>query len=317
MKILVTGGAGYVGSVLVPSLLGKGFEVAVVDDLRLGGHGLLSSYGHPRFAFHKESVLDYGKMLGIARGHDVVIHLAALVGEPPCVRYPDEARRVNVDGVRTMAEASREAGVSHFIFSSTCSNYGKQPGGELDEEAPLVPLSLYAETKIESEGIVLSMNEPSFVTTVFRFATAFGVSPRMRFDTMLNEFVRDAVVDRWLLVYGKESYRTLVHVRDIVQMVYLTINMRERVAGEVFNVGSGHISKQGLAELVHYHVPTMEIGYKEQQSDPRDYRASFDKATRLGYSPRYTIEDGVREVAQALSDGLFLDPHSHLYRNVQ
>lgn len=317
MRILVTGGAGYIGSTLVPSLLSDGHYVTVVDDLRLGGHGILGFYSHPRFNLVKESVVRPKVMEWACQKQEAVIHLAALVGEPPCTKWPDEARFVNTYGVECMVEAARKSGVSHFLFSSTCSNYGKRPGADLDESAELVPLSLYAETKIAAEKIVLDANSDSLTTTVFRFATVYGVSPRMRFDTMLNEFVRDAVVDKWLLIYGRESYRTLCHIRDIVQMIKLTLAKRSAAGGEVFNVGDAHISKQGLAEMIVDHVPGLSIDYKDQQSDPRDYRASFEKAVAFGYRPQYTVKDGVREVARALQLGLFRDPHSSIYRNVQ
>jgi len=250
-------------------------------------------------------------------GQDVAIHLAAIVGEPPCNKWPKEAERVNVDGTKIMLEEAQKAGVKHFLFSSTCSNYGRQPGSMLDETAPLVPLSLYAETKVRAERDVLAAHSTSMATTVFRFATAFGVSPRMRFDTLVNEFVRDAVVNAFLLVYGRDSFRTVVHVRDIVQMVRLTLEKRRECAGEVFNVGGMHISKGGLVNILRKYLPDLDVDFKEQQGDPRDYKASFAKAMRIGYRPQYTVEDGVIEVINALTDGLFADPNSSLYGNVR
>jgi nucleoside-diphosphate-sugar epimerase len=139
----------------------------------------------------------------------------------------------------------------------------------------------------------------------------------MRFDTLLNELVRDAVVDGWLLVYGRESYRTLAHVGDITQMVSLVIAKRDEATGRVFNVGGGHITKVGLARLIQQYVPDVEIEYKDQKADPRDYRASYDRALSFGFKPQYTVRDGVAEVSSALKNGLFSDPHSSLYRNVQ
>jgi nucleoside-diphosphate-sugar epimerase len=316
VKILVTGAGGFISSVLIPSLLRAGHIVTGLDDLRLGGHGLLSVYGDPNFTFCKGSVNDVALTRLITEEQDAVIHLAALVGEPPCNKWPKEAETVNVCGTTTMLEAAKSAGVKHFLFSSTCSNYGKQPGGELTEDAPLVPLSLYAETKIRAEREVLAANMPNMATTVFRFATAFGVSPRMRFDTLLNEFVRDATVNGFLLVYGRDSFRTLVHVRDIVQMVQLTLEKRKECAGEVFNVGGEHVSKGGLVHILQKYLPDLDVDFKEQRGDPRDYKASFAKALKLGYKPRYTVEDGVLEVMNAIQDGLFSDCNSSLYRNV-
>jgi len=316
MRICVTGAAGFIGSLLVPSLLEQGYTVTGLDNLHLGGQGLACFYGHPRFTFVKGSITDPAIAHRVCKGQEVVVHLAALVGEPPCNRNPDVARNVNFGGTINMLAAAREMGVQHFLFSSTCSNYGKQPGWELDETASLVPLSLYAETKIAAEREVMAANMSDFATTVFRFATAFGVSPRMRFDTMLNEFVRDAMCS-WLLIYGKESYRTVVHVRDIVSMISLTIDKREEAAGQVFNVGGEHISKMGLVNIIKKYIPKLDVEFKDHQGDPRDYKANFKKALAFGYSPNHSIEDGVIEVKKALEDGLFADPFSSLYRNVQ
>lgn len=316
MRILVTGNAGYLGSLLVPSLLEQGRFVTGLDNLHLGGQGLLPIYGHPRFMFIKGDVTNSLIAGQACKGQDIVIHLAALVGEPACHKNPENARHVNIGGVSNMLCAARAQHVQHFLFSSTCSNYGKQPGWELDETASLVPLSLYSETKVAAEKEVMAANTPDFATTVFRFATAFGVSPKMCFDTMLNEFVRDAMFS-WLLIYGKESCRTLVHVRDIVSMILLTIDKREEAAGQVFNVGGEHITKMGLVKILQKHIPNLDVEFKDQQGDPRDYKASFKKALAFGYKPNYSVEDGVLEVKRALNDGLFSDPFSSLYRNVQ
>lgn len=317
MRICVTGAAGHIGSLLVPSLLDQGHFVTGLDNLHLGGHGLASFYGHPRFTFVKGSITDPNMTHKVCKGQEVVVHLAALVGEPPCHKNPDVARNVNLGGTINMLAAAREMGIQHFLFSSTCSNYGKQPGWELDETASLVPLSLYAETKIAAEKEVMKANTPNFATTIFRFATAFGVSPRMRFDTLVNEFVYDVIVKGWLLVYGKESYRTVVHVRDIVQMIILTINKREEAAGQVFNVGGEHVSKMGLVKILQKYIPNLDVEFKDHQGDPRDYKANFDKALAFGYQPNHSIEDGVVEIKQALEDGLFDDFNSNVFRNLR
>jgi len=316
MKILCTGCAGYIATTLVPLLLKQGHTVTGLDDLRQGGHGILGFYGHPNFSFYKGGINDTALTRLVMEDQDAVIHLAALVGEPPCNKWPQVAERVNYGGTVSLLEIAKSAGVKHFLFSSTCSNYGKQPGGELTEDAPLVPLSLYAETKIHAEKEVLTSNNDEMATTVFRFATAFGVSPRMRFDTILNEFVRDAAVNDWLSVHGKESYRTLVHVRDIAEMVVLTLEKRKEAAGQVFNVGGEHTTKLGLVNIILKYLPDLDFGFTDQINDPRDYKACFKKALAFGFKPRYSVEDGILEVMNAIQDGLFNDCNSSLYRNV-
>jgi len=317
VRILVTGCGGYLASLLVPSLLEQGHFVTGLDNLHLGGQGLCGFWGHPRFRFIKGDVTNPEVAERVCERQEVVVHLAAIVGEPPCTKYPEIAEEVNYWGTERMLSAAFMQGVQHFLFSSTCSNYGKQPGKELDEDSALVPLSIYAETKIAAEKKVIATNCPTMATTVFRFATAFGVSPRMRFDTMLNEFVRDAVINGWLLVYGKESWRTLVHVRDIVQMISLTIEKREAASGQVFNVGGEHVSKMGLVNIIRKYIPKLDVEFKDQQGDPRDYKASFAKALAFGYKPNHNVEDGVIEVKKALEDGVFEDANSSVYRNLR
>lgn len=318
MKILISGGAGYIGSVLTQRLLQWGHRVTVLDDLRMGGHGLLGVYGDPNFRLCKADIRDEVEVRYALKDQKVVIHLAALVGEPACQKDPVETREINLTATSSLLKLAKSAGVEQFIFASTCSNYGKVPGVKLTEDVTLMPLSLYSETKVDAEGCVWAANEPrsGFATTIFRFATVYGVSPRMRFDLLINEFVRDAFVDGWLLIYGRESWRPFVHVRDIPYMFRLALEGPSAVAGQVYNVGGYNLSKMQIIACLKQRISPLVVEYKDGKADPRDYKVDFGKAEQLGFKTKFRPMDGIEEIVCALRDGLFDDPHSSLWRNV-
>ena len=308
MRVLVTGGAGYIGSVLVPVLLEAGHDVTVYDSLMFGGESLLNVWHHPAFNFVKgdfREIVAFGDV-------DAVVHLAALVGEPACERDEVETKIVNHEATVALAEATCKSGVKHFLFASTCSNYGKA-GGEADESSPLVPLSTYAEMKIAAEQDLLTMQSDGFRVLVMRFATAYGLSPRMRFDTLLNEFCRDAVCKGWLDVRNPESWRPFVHVRDIARYVLLLLEY-EGCSG-IYNVGGHNLCKMDIAEECARETGAA-VEYSTGKTDPRDYRVSFAKLqNEFGVETLYTPERGIREVVTALRDSVFLDPLSSRYGN--
>jgi len=306
-NVVVTGGAGYIGSVLVPYLLNVGYRVYVIDDLRYGGHGLLGVWEHPRLLVFEHDIRDQNYLFHLLQGVDVVVHLAAIVGKPACFEDEHETWAINYGATCYLLEAAKGLGVDQFIFASTCSNYGRCDLAT--EESPLNPLELYAQTKVEAEKQVLSSKIPT--TTVLRLATAYGVSPRMRFDLLLNEFVRDAL-GAGLLVYGKESWRPLVHVYDIARAIGLCI---EKKAHGIFNVGGHNRQKQDIVETLRHVYPEMKVKYKESREDPRDYQVSFDKISKLGLTPSYNPEDSITAISSALISGVFVDPYGIGYRN--
>jgi nucleoside-diphosphate-sugar epimerase len=219
MKVLVTGGAGYIGSTLVPLLLRQGHQVRVFDSLRYGGRSMMGFWGHPRFEFLNGDLCDPRAVGEAVQGVEAVVHLAAIVGDPACAREPDLARQVNVNGSLFLLEKSMQAGVVRFVFASTCSNYGRMadPSQYADETWELRPLSLYAETKVAVEESVFDLSRADFTATVLRFATVYGVSPRMRFDLTVNEFTLEMVAGRRLVVFGQDFWRPYVHVGDVAQ----------------------------------------------------------------------------------------------------
>jgi nucleoside-diphosphate-sugar epimerase len=320
--ILVTGGAGYLGSTLVPALLARGHAVRVLDSLAVGdGSAVLQTWGRDGFEFVAGDLRDDDARASALRGVDVVVHLAAIVGDPACARDPDLARSVNVDATLSLLEESRAAGVARFVFASTCSNYGKMADGDVfaTEEWELKPVSLYAETKVRAEVEVLAAARPGFASTCLRFATVYGAAPRMRFDLTVNEFTRDALVVGELVVYGEQFWRPYVHVRDAARAVAAILDApAEKVGGGVFNVGDTgeNFRKQDLVEMLLARLPETKVDRVSRTEDPRDYRVSFEKIrSTLDFAPTRTVPQGVDEVLGLLRSGVIADPFEDRYRN--
>ena len=319
---LVTGGAGYVGSLLVADLLARGRNVRVLDSLLHGSvPSLLGPFGDERFEFLHGDVRDPDAVREAVDGVDAVVHLAAIVGDPACARDEDTARKVNFEATVVVLDAAEAAGVRRFLFASTCSNYGKLADGDAvaTEEWELRPLSVYAESKVEAELEVLARNRDGFETACLRLATVYGASPRMRFDLTVNEFTRDVALGGSLVVYGEQFWRPYVHVRDAAGAFALALDApAEALAGQVFNVGSTdeNYRKLDLVELLRERFPALDVEYVHRDEDPRDYRVSFEKiATVLGYGPERTVADGVDEVIRLLESRIIEDPHAAVYRN--
>jgi nucleoside-diphosphate-sugar epimerase len=318
---VVTGGAGYVGTVLVDELLARGGKVRVVDGLVHGSvPSLLLAWGHPNFEFVRADVRDRDAMRESLRGAHAVVHLAAIVGDPACARQPDLAREVNLEATRSLLDDAQAAGVKRFLFASTCSNYGRLDGEAVaTEEFPLRPVSLYAETKVEAELEVLSRAADGLCTTCLRFATVFGTSPRMRFDLTVNEFTRDVSLGKELVVYGEQFWRPYVHVRDAGRATTVALDAAEdAVGGEVFNVGDNeqNYRKLDLVGLLRERFPDATVTFVHKDEDPRDYRVGFDKIrTALGFRTERTVAQGIDEVISLLNSGLVGDPYAESYRN--
>ena len=323
MRVLVTGCAGYIGSVLTGELLSSGHSVVGVDDLLHGSTGLLANLGRDRFTFTRCDVRDTKALDATLDGCDAVVHLAAIVGDPACARVPDLAISVNRDASLNLFELSQRKDVQRFIFASTCSNYGRMsdPTKFVTEETELRPVSLYAETKVDVEKTLLQPASTSHtIPTVLRFATIFGLSPRMRFDLTVNEFTRDLLRDRALVIFGEQFWRPYVHVRDAARAIKTVLETApDKVAGKVFNVGdaSQNYQKGQLVELIAAQIGgELKIERVEKDEDPRDYRVSFDKIQReLDFRITRTVDDGIKEILDALKQGLFADADNPHYRN--
>ena len=254
-------------------------------------------------------------------GVDAIVQLAAIVGDPACAREPEAARAVNVDASRALLAEAADHGVDRFIFASTCSNYGRLADGDAvaTEEWELRPVSLYAETKVAAELDVLAAARDGFVPTCLRFATVYGVSPRMRFDLTVNEFTRDALLRGELVVYGEQFWRPYVHVRDAARAIVTVLEAGgDAVRGQVFNVGDSdeNFRKQDLVELLLARLPDTIVDRVERNEDPRDYRVSFEKIrSSLGFETTMTVSGGIDEVLDLLRSGTIADPFGDTYRN--
>ncbi len=320
MRTLVIGGAGYVGSTLSRQLWEDGHDVTVLDLMAFGGESLMSLYGNPRFRIARGDIRDPAALDDIVAGHDAVLLLAAIVGEPACNRDPETAVATNLGGARNVLAACRRAGVPRLVFASTCSNYGAADGGAaVTEEAPLQPISTYSETKVAFEGEVLAAAAEGFHPTVLRLSTAFGVSARMRFDLLVSDFTLAAKRDGKIVIFGEQFWRPFVHVRDIARACTLVAGADPAlVSGEVFNVGgdSNNTRKIELGEMVQRQVAGTELELVQRDTDPRSYRVDFTKIReRLGFEPEWSIGDGIRELCEALDAGVWPDPGDARYKN--
>jgi nucleoside-diphosphate-sugar epimerase len=325
MTVMVTGGAGYVGSILVRDLLQEGCRVVCVDKLRFGGQSLLGIWGDPNFLLRKVDITDRAAVDAILEEVPVaaVVHLAAIVGDPACSREPEEARRVNLDASLHLIEAARRSGVERFVFASTCSNYGKMADdlAYVDEDSALAPVSLYAELKVEVERTIMERAERSgaFVPTVLRFATVYGVSPRMRFDLTVNEFAKDFALGRELTVFGEQFWRPYCHARDFSRAIRAVLGApKERVARQVFNVGDTgeNYTKKMIVEELLKQIPGGRVRYVSRKEDPRDYRVRFEKIRNvLGFRISRSIPDGIREIRECLESGIIENPDDQRYFN--
>lgn len=327
--ILVTGGAGYIGSLLTGELLRRGYRVSVLDTLLFGGESLLGFLHHPDFHFIKADVTEPRALREHTRRDwpkpNAVVHLAAIVGFPACQAVGRQAAwRYNVESTQMVFEQADQLGAERFLFASTYSNYGLAVDGRpVTEESPLNPQSLYAETKIAAEEYLLANRNAAPAPLLLRLATLYGISPRTRFDLIVNQFVLEAYTKRELIIYQRGYSRSFVHVLDVVRAMLTGLEVPEdKVRGQIYNVGTpeGNYTKDEIVALVLKRLPETEVTYKNLTfgGDMRDITVSFDKIRReLGYQTTLTVDDGVREVVNALRSGLIRDPHDERYRNAQ
>ena len=323
MKVLVTGGAGYIGSVLVRQLLNKGYKVRAFDSLKFGGESLYDVMLHPHFEFVKGDVRNAEEVNKALEGIDSIAHLAAIVGDPACKKYSDEAKETNWEASIALFEAAEKSGVKRFVFASTCSNYGKMPDPDsfVTETSALNPVSLYAELKVKFEKYLLEERKDTQIcSTALRFGTVYGFSPRIRFDLTVNEFTRNAAIYGEQEIWGAQFWRPYCHVDDLARSVVLVLeSSEEKVRANVFNVGSTeeNYNKGMIIEEVCKAVPNTRVKYIEMNEDPRDYRVNFDKIkNELGFSITKRVPDGVKEIYTLLKTGIITDSFAQKFRNI-
>jgi nucleoside-diphosphate-sugar epimerase len=313
-RIVVVGGAGYVGTVLSPLLLEHRAEVVVLDHLIYdNGFALQHLLDHPRLTFIRGDLCDAGVFARAARGATDVVLLGSLVGDPICKKNPEQALRVNKDGALRIIDALDGLGIGRMVFASTCSNYGIHDATSLaDEGSVLNPQSLYARTKIEvEEGLLARASSARFSGTVLRIATAYGLSPRMRFDLTVSQFGWELASGAPLLVYDADTWRPYCHVRDISRAIMTVLSAPEaKVRAQVFNVGdtSQQFTKRMIVGEISKHVPEARVEYRSGDTDPRNYRVSFEKIRReLAFRCEDTVEAYLPRLIAAVEAGVFPD----------
>jgi nucleoside-diphosphate-sugar epimerase len=320
--VLVIGGAGYIGSLTVEHLLQRGHRVRVLDRLMYGSHSLSTFAESPNFELLEGDVTDISKLTAAMRHASSVIHLAGLVGDPACAVDPDFTRHANIIATRMAKDVAKSLGIHRFIFASSCSVYGASDK-EMREGDELNPVSLYAQTKIDSEAELLHSVPDEFFVTVLRFATVFGHSNRPRFDLVANLFAAQAMVNGLVTVIGPDQWRPFIHVRDLARAIVMVLEARpEIVQSQIFNVGDTRLNMTigQLGELVRRTAsPYRDVRVQTQdgEEDRRNYRVSFEKIrSTLGFRADTMLEDGVREMVDALRAGTYGDFRDPIYSNV-
>jgi nucleoside-diphosphate-sugar epimerase len=319
--VLITGGAGYIGAHATRDLIASGRRVRVLDSLLHGQRAVAVELEREGVEVIEGDLRDGSARARALLGVDAVVHLAAIVGDPACARDSQLSHDVNVGGSTALVADAEAAGVTRFVFASTCSNYGRMldPTTPISEDGELRPVSLYAAQKVQIEEMLLGLRSDTLHPTCLRFATVYGAAPRMRFDLTVNEFTRDLWAGRDLEVFGEQFWRPYVHARDVAAAIRTVLDAPlESVDREVYNVGrsSENYRKLDLVEKIREHVSAGEVHYVSRSQDPRDYKVSFEKIrTRLGFETTMTVPDGIAELVRDLEAGSFGDPYDPGFRN--
>lgn len=316
-RIAVTGGAGYIGNILVQRLLDEGRHVTILDRLDFGDQAIRSSLGHPNCELIEGDFRDVGLLVRALRDADAVVHLGAIVGDRACALDEQETIDVNFRAVDTMSRIAAGLGVPRFVFASTCSVYGASPE-IVDEQSRLNPVSLYATTKIDAENLLLSRRAPDFHPVILRLGTAFGWSARPRFDLVVNLLAAKAHFENKAVIYNGQQWRPFVHVEDIARAFQTALFAPLRaVSGEVFNVGDDGMNHRldEVGDTLKRLRRSAEV-VRESTPDVRDYRVSFSKIRgKLGFRTTVTLLDGMREITDALERGAVEDYLAPVYHN--
>jgi nucleoside-diphosphate-sugar epimerase len=313
-KILLVGGSGYVGTVITSHLLKKGYMVNVLDNFVYNNQFASELFlGEPNYKFFLGDLGNASDLKTASEGVTDVVLLGGLVGDPITKSYPDESKMINDEGVTTCINYFNSKGLDKFILISTCSNYGLIKDNEVaDENFELNPLSLYAKAKVKAENTLISKKGTTdFTGVVLRFATAFGLSPRMRFDLSVSEFTKDLYFGEILKVFDEHTWRPYCHVRDFARLIEIVLNAeKNKVYFEIFNAGGdkNNCTKKMIVDEIVNNIPTARVEYGANGSDPRNYKVSFEKVrNNLNFIPEYSVKDGIKELVSAFKNGFFHD----------
>jgi len=317
MSVLVVGGAGYIGSLLTRSLLAKGYHVRVLDKLVYGDAAIRDLIGVNGFELLIGDCRNIQSVSRAMTGVDAVVHLAAIVGDPACDLDHKTALEINYAATRMLIEVAKGHGISRFLFASSCSVYGATEAF-VDETSATVPVSLYGQTKIDSEKTLLAARNENFAPTVLRFATVFGHSYRPRFDLVVNLLTAKARQDKVITIYNGQQWRPFIHVRDVVRALVSALEAPlGTVGGQIYNVGDSRLNwtLTDIAAKVRANFPETEV-VNVDNADRRNYRVCFDKIhEQLGFECQMTIEDGILEMKKAFDDGFVQDYTELNYHN--
>lgn len=319
-RALVIGGAGYIGSALLPRLLDMGYEVRVLDLLIYGVEPIRPWLDDPRLEVIQADFRQIDRVVSAMQGVDAVIHLGAIVGDPACALDEGLTTEINLMATRMIAEVAKGYGVRYFVFASTCSVYGASEQA-LDEYSPLKPNSIYARSKAASEKVLLAMADETFAPVILRFSTVYGLSGRYRFDLVVNLLTAKAVLDGEITIFGGNQWRSFVHVEDAARSVmHVLAAPLETVRGQIFNVGSDdqNYSINQIGDMIHSFVPNSDITNKGDEVDPNNYRVAFSKIRKiLGFTPEWTVEQGIQQVLEEVRSGRVKDYKLPEYSNIK
>ena len=319
-RVLLIGGAGYIGSALIPRLLKAGYRVRLLDLFLYGKEPIRDCYGHPDLEILEGDFRQVEKVVSAMRGSGSVIHLGGIVGDPACALDEQLTIEINLVATRTIAEVAKADNVRRFVFASTCSVYGASDC-VLDENSVLNPVSLYARSKIASERVLLQARDQSFSPVILRFGTIFGLSGRTRFDLVVNLLTAKAVFEKRITLYGGDQWRPFVHVDDVSRAIMAVLESPVgRTEGEIFNIGGNNLNYtlRQVGEIIQGMVPKAELLDLGANSDRRNYRVDFTKARRvLGYEPQWKLEQGIAQVIEAIRSGHVTDYTLAKYSNVK
>ena len=318
-RVLVVGGAGYLGGVLCRQLLDRGYAVRVLDNLMYGDDGIASLSDCPAFELIHGDIRDIRVVVTAIKDVDAVIHLAAIVGDAASALDPKETIEINYLSSKLLAEVCKQSQINRFIFASTCSVYGaNEPGKMLDENSKLNPVSLYADMKLNSEKGILSLEDDNFSPTILRMGTLFSVSFRMRFDLVINILTLKATIEKKFTIFGGKQWRAFCHVKDAAKAYIDCLEAPiHKVKGEIFNIAPENETIYNIGKMIKKIVPESEMVLDETQVDLRDYCVS-DKKIRdtIGYTHHYSISDGIKEIQSAiLIEKKYADYQSSKYYN--